>query len=194
MSQEADKRLEEAVLRATKDAQAEAQRFVEEAKESRDKAEQEINMLKAAAAKKSRSAMELSALLAKEKLMRKLADRKSKTAPPVLKQLLESTVETDEVAGKLKELSVTEGQMKQVQESLTKAEIEVRVSEDQKTRVCARIPQLLASLVVNICSFVTRFARRSRRRRTSSSPSSPACSPPTNGSSSAPPSAARGRK
>ena len=49
---EADKRLEEAVLSAKASAQSEAQRHVAEAKEARDRAESEINMLKAAAAKK----------------------------------------------------------------------------------------------------------------------------------------------
>ncbi|GMH86473.1 hypothetical protein TrVE_jg3950 [Triparma verrucosa] len=132
MQEEADKKIALAVREATT-AQA---KELEKAKAGAAKVAEEVAALQTAAANKSRSAMELSAMLAKEKLMRKLADRKANAQAPVLQELLETTVDDLEAArleeekSKLKEeLSLMASSISTVQTQMAQKDIVIMVQE-----------------------------------------------------------------
>ena len=90
VKEELQREASEALAKAKEEARLE----VERAKSAAIAANKAVAELKAAAKEKSKMAMELSAMLAREKLMRKLASKKK--VEPVLKGLLDVAVEKEE--------------------------------------------------------------------------------------------------
>ncbi|GMH46916.1 hypothetical protein TrRE_jg12227, partial [Triparma retinervis] len=90
VKEEMQRSASEALARAKEDARLE----IDRANAAATSANKAVAELKAAAKEKSRMAMELSAMLAKEKLMRKLATKKK--AEPVLKGILDFAADEEE--------------------------------------------------------------------------------------------------
>ncbi|GMI50423.1 hypothetical protein TeGR_g1447, partial [Tetraparma gracilis] len=121
--QEVLSRKEAEMEEALEKMKAQSDRKIAEALEAATKAQKEMASLQTEAASKSKMAMELSASLAKEKLMRKLADRGSKKAQQsVLAAVLNSAADEEDERVRLEERLGQELKLREYERSLAEAE------------------------------------------------------------------------
>lgn len=111
---EMERKASEALAKAKEEAQHE----IDLANKAAEEANKLVASLKASAKEKSRMGIEMSAMLAKEKLMRKLASKKK--VEPMLKNLLESEVDEEDD----KENKAMEKKLKKLEEEQRKREAE----------------------------------------------------------------------